>query len=91
MLTDLIKNILNNYPAGNATLREILQNSDDAGSRKQVRMAFSNTSTSVRRHAFISLLLLGASRGLRRTTGIVCQWFGSEHHPEPPLKAFNPH
>lgn len=36
-ITALLKSILDNYPAGSATLREILQNSDDAGSRIQVR------------------------------------------------------
>ncbi|KIO16414.1 hypothetical protein M407DRAFT_58917, partial [Tulasnella calospora MUT 4182] len=30
-----LKNILDNYPAGSATLREILQNTDDAGAKIQ--------------------------------------------------------
>ncbi|KAG9043185.1 hypothetical protein FS837_009920 [Tulasnella sp. UAMH 9824] len=35
-VTSALKNILDNYPAGSATLREILQNTDDAGAKKQV-------------------------------------------------------
>ncbi|KAG9042576.1 hypothetical protein FS837_010678 [Tulasnella sp. UAMH 9824] len=34
-VTSALKNILDNYPAGSATLREILQNTDDAGAKKQ--------------------------------------------------------
>ncbi|KAG8947704.1 hypothetical protein FRC04_010548 [Tulasnella sp. 424] len=34
-VTSIIKNILDNYPAGSATLREILQNTDDAGAKIQ--------------------------------------------------------
>lgn len=37
-ITSLIKNILNSYPAGNPILRELLQNSDDAGAKEQVRI-----------------------------------------------------
>lgn len=35
-VTSILKNILDNYPAGSATLREILQNTDDAGAKTQV-------------------------------------------------------
>ncbi|KIO18248.1 hypothetical protein M407DRAFT_84164, partial [Tulasnella calospora MUT 4182] len=34
-VTSILKNILDNYPAGSATLREILQNTDDAGAQTQ--------------------------------------------------------
>ncbi|KIO21527.1 hypothetical protein M407DRAFT_80307, partial [Tulasnella calospora MUT 4182] len=34
-ITSTLKNILDNYPAGSATLREILQNTDDARAKKQ--------------------------------------------------------
>ncbi|KAG9044331.1 hypothetical protein FS837_008337 [Tulasnella sp. UAMH 9824] len=34
-VTSILKNILDNYPAGSATLREILQNTDDAGAKTQ--------------------------------------------------------
>lgn len=37
VITSVIENILCSYPAGNPILREILQNSDDAGAREQVR------------------------------------------------------
>lgn len=36
-VADKIKDILDEYPAGSATLREILQNTDDAGGTIQVR------------------------------------------------------
>lgn len=35
-VTAALRNILDSYPAGSATLREILQNTDDAGAKKQV-------------------------------------------------------
>ncbi|KAG8947696.1 hypothetical protein FRC04_010540 [Tulasnella sp. 424] len=35
-VTSSLKNILDNYPAGSATLREFLQNTDDAGAKTQV-------------------------------------------------------
>lgn len=35
-VTSALKNILDNYPAGSETMREILQNTDDAGAKKQV-------------------------------------------------------
>lgn len=38
-VTAALKNILDNYPAGSASLREILQNTDDAGAKNQVRSA----------------------------------------------------
>lgn len=38
-VTAVIKNILDNYPAGSAILRELLQNTDDAGASDQVRAA----------------------------------------------------
>ncbi|KAG8947694.1 hypothetical protein FRC04_010538 [Tulasnella sp. 424] len=34
-VTSSLKNILDNYPAGSATLREFLQNTDDAGAKTQ--------------------------------------------------------
>ncbi|KAG8870211.1 hypothetical protein FRB98_001778, partial [Tulasnella sp. 332] len=34
-LADVIRDILDNYPAGSAVLREFLQNSDDSGARRQ--------------------------------------------------------
>ncbi|KIO21521.1 hypothetical protein M407DRAFT_80313, partial [Tulasnella calospora MUT 4182] len=34
-VTAALRNILDSYPAGSATLREILQNTDDAGAQKQ--------------------------------------------------------
>ncbi|KAG8947689.1 hypothetical protein FRC04_010533 [Tulasnella sp. 424] len=34
-VTSSLRNILHNYPAGSATLREILQNTDDAGAKTQ--------------------------------------------------------
>ncbi|KIO23555.1 hypothetical protein M407DRAFT_27006 [Tulasnella calospora MUT 4182] len=36
-VTSIVKNILDNYPAGSAILREILQNTDDAGAQTQCR------------------------------------------------------
>lgn len=38
-VTALLRNILDNYPAGSATIREFLQNTDDCGASQQVRCA----------------------------------------------------
>lgn len=47
-VTSTLRNILDNYPPGSATLREILQNTDDAGGKQQVLVSgFDTTSSSL--------------------------------------------
>ncbi|KAG8994150.1 hypothetical protein FRB94_009076 [Tulasnella sp. JGI-2019a] len=47
-IPNILKNILDNYPAGSAVLREFLQNSDDAGARSQDFILDARTFSSAR-------------------------------------------